>query len=102
MKDKTKKILLAIGGIGAGVVVLSTGGALFGMATVGILARAGTLKGFAELGPVSKETAKILFSKGYIAGKFVQGAVCSAVGIKMGYDSGKALGEALNKSDTED
>lgn len=92
MKDKTKKILLAVGGIGAGVVVASTGGAVLSMALLGIAARTGAFNPVAE---VSKKTIKALFSSRYIVANLVRGFVCTGVGTKVGYDSAKRLGETL-------
>lgn len=96
MKSKTKKILLAVGGITLGVATAATGGGLLGMGLAGILIRTGVLKAAPA---ASKESLKILTSTGFIAANLVKGAVCSVGGITLAADSGEALGTALRKND---
>lgn len=99
MQDKTKKILLAVGGIGVGCVLASTGGIFLGAALGGILLRTGAIKPNPSL---ATEGLKWIVPKSMILGNAARGAICSAVGIKMAAENGSDLGYVLGKDLAEE
>lgn len=94
MKDKTKKVLLAIGGIGVGLVAVSTGGALLGTAVAGILVRTGALKVSPQ---VSQEGVRLVTSAGNIISSLLTGTACVVSGVKMNMDATGDLVDALDE-----
>jgi len=99
MKSSTKKALLAIGGITAGVLAASIGGGFIGMAITGIFLRTGVTKLSPQvmMDPLVKQGVAILSSTKDIARNVVAGSACAVAGIAQAVSSGAKLADATRE-----
>lgn len=94
MKDSTKKILLATGGVVSGVVLASVGGGFLGLAIGGVMVRTGLAKAAPT---ASKEFITAVTQASSIAKNAVVGAICTTTGISMSTRNGGKLGYEIAK-----
>lgn len=96
MNEKTKKTMLAVGGITLGVAAAMTGSVLVGGAVAGVLLRTGVLK--VKPGAAAG-AAKALSSTSGIFSRAWLGTACWVSGHKMAVDSAVDLYEADRAAD---